>query len=822
MLNPFPAVTPLRSSLLTQPLNKDTVPPIEELESLLSELKVLKQRSVDRAKKAESDVKTAEDSFRRMKEREREKGKGREKLEDTRSKDRERERERDREKDREKVRERRGSSVSVTLTEGGSSGRRAGSSVSALGDRVEKIKKERDYTPPSDIASIRQRLAQSGSAGPSSNKGSHDKGSEDKKKKKKRKREDGSDMEPEPSHVKSVKAGAGTSAGSATPQHPSASHTSSSNAHGHPNKGSVSVPKPLPSSASASGSTTALLKNLPDFSLPSAPLAPLLPARPQPAIIQKHHSALAAEAAAASSSEASTSQIPSSSTSDPSSSTQSPTSHLPLPRHPHLPKYEPILHGPPSSHPAHPLHPLDIHDDFSKLKTPSQILVSTFYASIEPWIRGIKEEDVGLLEWEGDIIEPFIMPKLGRWYESVWEDVDNGLPKKDQPPLLGAGENKNWDPHNTSFAAPEPGWDPSTLRDDDLQNEGKGHGPLTERLISALMPIEGAMNSWKGVKAAEDAMEGRPGGSGAAASKRDKVVSVSDLETRIRDTMRAYGLLGPRPPGGGDGNDGSVPIDATGMPDYTEKVDDPIATALRHAQVELRTVSATNRARKLRLAAVAKDRLSYQEYLDLRDSLDKNINLLYAKLQKRDSGSTRGRRKGKKDRDKDKERGDSVALSVNGVSASVGGTPVPNANGVDGEPPPPCPAALGLGPDPETNHLVVTEQLNNLVETRRRWVDAVGGVFDAMEKETPGRIWGIPQRSLYEGLEAEVEEILKERMGILANMNGCGNGGGQPVVNGHVNGVAKMDGVVETGVARRSHFGSKGKEKQRVDEMEIG
>ncbi|KAG7086383.1 hypothetical protein E1B28_002340 [Marasmius oreades] len=798
MLNSFPAVTQLRSSLLTQPLNKDAVPPTEELESLFSELKILKQRSVDRTKKAESDVRIVEESFRRMKDRERDKGKGRERPEDTRIKDR------DREKDREKARERGGSRASVTLTEGGSSGR----SVSTVGDRVEKIKKERDHSPPTDITTIRQRLAQSGSSGPTSSKVSYDKGSEDKKKKKKRKRDEGSEVETEPSHVKSVKAGTGTSAGSATPQHPSLSHSSSSNAHGHPNKGSVSLTKTFPSSASASGSTTGYFKNLPDFSLPSAPIAPLLPTRPQYTPVQKHYSAVA-EAAASSSLEPSTSQLPSSS--DPSSS-QPPTSQLPLPRHPHLPKYEPILHGPPSSHPAHPLHPLDIHDDFSKLKAPAQILVGTFYASIEPWIRAIKEEDVGFLEWEGDIVEPFVMPKLGRWYESVWDDLDNGVKNVDPEPT----GNKNWDPHNTSFAAPEPQWDPSTLKDEDLQNEEHGHGPLTERLISALMPIEGAMNSWKGVKAAEDAMEGRPGGSGAAASKRDKVVSVADLETRIRDTMRAYGLMGPRSSGGGEGGEGSVTMDASGMPDYSEKVDDPIATALRHAQAELRTVSATNRARKLRVAAIAKDRLSYQEYLDLRDSLDKNINLAYAKLQKRDSGSTRGRKKGKKD--KDKERGDSVALSVNGVSASVSGTPAPNANGIDGEPPPPCPAALGLGPDPETNHLVVAEHLNSLVETRRKWVDTVGGVFEAMEKETPGRIWGIPQRSIYEGLEAEVEEILKERMGLLANMNGSNDG---PAVNGHVNGAAKMDGIVETGVAKRSHLSSKGKERQRVDEMDI-
>ena len=38
------------------------------------------------------------------------------------------------------------------------------------------------------------------------------------------------------------------------------------------------------------------------------------------------------------------------------------------------------------------------------------------------------------------------------------------------------------------------------------------------------------------------------------------------------------------------------------QPDFSEAVDDPIATALRHAQRELRTVVATNKARRARLA----------------------------------------------------------------------------------------------------------------------------------------------------------------------------------------------------------------------------
>lgn len=195
-----------------------------------------------------------------------------------------------------------------------------------------------------------------------------------------------------------------------------------------------------------------------------------------------------------------------------------------------LPPRPPI---PPAPVPG-PSQPTDVTEDFSKLKQPSQIPVNTFYTSIEPWIRGIKEEDIGFLEFSGDDVEPYIMPKLGRHYLDVWEEMDTEMYGAPLPGLA---------PHRTADGVPLPKWDPSTLAESDLSAEERSHGPLTERLISALLPIQDAATSWKGVKAAEDAMEGRPGGTGAAAARREKV-NVADLEDRIQDTMRFHGLLG--------------------------------------------------------------------------------------------------------------------------------------------------------------------------------------------------------------------------------------------------------------------------------------
>lgn len=162
-------------------------------------------------------------------------------------------------------------------------------------------------------------------------------------------------------------------------------------------------------------------------------------------------------------------------------------------------------------------------------------------------------------------------------------------------------------------------------------------------------------------------------------------------------------------------------------------MDDPIATALRQAQTELRGVVATNNARKARLVAIARDRLGYQEYLDLRDSIDKNISSVYTKLQKKDVP------KSKKVKKKYSE--------MNGMDP-----PIPALT--------PCPAALGLGPD-DDNRLVVPEQLRQLVHTREQWVDVVGGVFAAKQAEEPGRIWGLPQKSVFEGIDEQVRSVIE-------------------------------------------------------------
>jgi transcriptional adapter 3 len=183
----------------------------------------------------------------------------------------------------------------------------------------------------------------------------------------------------------------------------------------------------------------------------------------------------------------------------------------------------------------------------------------------------------------------------------------------------------------------------------------------------------------------------------------------------------------------------------------------------------LRTVVAINKARRARLAAIARDRLGYQEYLELRDALDKNISGLYTKLQKKDGPKSHKKKK------KPSELG--------GTSGLLNGSALP----------PPSPAALGLIQDDEL-HLSIPDQLKQLIQTRRQWVDTVGAVFDQKERENPGRIYGLPKTSVYEGIEDEIRQEL-ERLGPPLRPGqspASTNGAGPPRTNGAGKGKARV------------------------------
>jgi hypothetical protein len=74
----FASPPPFRPAVLRVPI--DAVPSVEELEHLQSELVILKQRTLERARKAAADLRTMQETVGRARERERAKARAPEKI----------------------------------------------------------------------------------------------------------------------------------------------------------------------------------------------------------------------------------------------------------------------------------------------------------------------------------------------------------------------------------------------------------------------------------------------------------------------------------------------------------------------------------------------------------------------------------------------------------------------------------------------------------------------------------------------------------------------------------------------------------------------
>ena len=77
-VTPYAFPPTIRSSLLKNPT--DAVPPTDDLEALQQELRALRQKTLERIKKAGDDIIAIQESFKRLKEKEKGKGKAVEKV----------------------------------------------------------------------------------------------------------------------------------------------------------------------------------------------------------------------------------------------------------------------------------------------------------------------------------------------------------------------------------------------------------------------------------------------------------------------------------------------------------------------------------------------------------------------------------------------------------------------------------------------------------------------------------------------------------------------------------------------------------------------
>lgn len=425
--------------------------------------------------------------------------------------------------------------------------------------------------------------------------------------------------------------------------------------------------------------------------------------------------------------------------------------------------------------------------DFTKAKPPNQVQFSTFSSYVEPYFRQYTEEDTSFLKTKycfippsasgnqknvsetTDLskrmaIEPYIIPKLGPLYTEKWmqEDGPNPSYTLSPPPV----------PSNEEF---EPKGTTDSIVDDVLETEKVSCGPLTSRLLSALMS-ESVFDEKKFkkeeevdkkddeikveekdpepiVKTEEEEEDFANGGETAVSSLVDgswkisaSKTDFSSLDDRLRREFRYVGILDVglldkeetvrnkyevkfghttetyHPPK--RNNDEDVKIDWV-----KGREDDEICHELRILQRELRRVSYLNRAYKTRLLPIVEDQLGWQEYTHIQEDLDKQVDQAYV------------RRTRANNRTKKKKSGSSSSAHAAHV------------NGVGIEQP---------------------QRLKALLEKRHKWITKIGPVF-----KSPREMKRMPDNSIFEDIkytpgvdDDDINEMYEDLMDTNEEVNG--------------------------------------------------
>ncbi|KAJ2615931.1 Transcriptional regulator [Coemansia sp. RSA 1804] len=257
------------------------------------------------------------------------------------------------------------------------------------------------------------------------------------------------------------------------------------------------------------------------------------------------------------------------------------------------------------------------------------VQIQTFWSSLEPYFRTIGDDDILYLEDRSDNQESYVVPRLGRFYAHLWAEEEvahfpdhmHSSKTRHAAKYLTAAETRG--KHNSYVSAGG-----ADLSDSDLSLNAARLAPLTERIISALVAEQLLHNSDNGgiVKKELD-------GLGINESRNVEYKSDSDLsdlgdadprllppdsesvslEDRLKRELQYIGILDEQ-----DVN-------------WDNREDDEVSAAIRSLQRQLRDQVRVNKLRKERLLPIAKDHIGNQEYTQVIDELDKQVEQSYLK-----------------------------------------------------------------------------------------------------------------------------------------------------------------------------------------------
>ncbi|KAJ2830129.1 Transcriptional regulator [Coemansia erecta] len=266
-----------------------------------------------------------------------------------------------------------------------------------------------------------------------------------------------------------------------------------------------------------------------------------------------------------------------------------------------------------------------VQDDFSRVKVTNQVQIQTYWASLEPYFRNITDEDIVLLESAPEDQEIYVIPKLGKFYAYTWAEEEvahfpdhmhSSKTRYIAKSLLGSdapGKSRS-DPLAAS----------GDLADQELSLNTARLAPLTERIVSVLVAERLVLSDENGVKAeaGDFGLDGSNLGYSSDTEGGDTEIEprqlsssgeTLSLEDRLKRELRYIGILG----------DDDV--------NWNDREDDEVCVTIRALQRQLREQTKINNLRKARLLPISKEHIGFQEYTQVIDELDKQVEQCYIK-----------------------------------------------------------------------------------------------------------------------------------------------------------------------------------------------
>ncbi|KAI9361317.1 histone acetyltransferases subunit 3-domain-containing protein [Pilaira anomala] len=268
--------------------------------------------------------------------------------------------------------------------------------------------------------------------------------------------------------------------------------------------------------------------------------------------------------------------------------------------------------------------------DFVRVKPKDQVPIATFWTAMEPYFRNLTEEDRAFLLEKSDNSKPFLIPPLGQYYAEQWAEEDQAIGFGLHTRTPSRQSIDHTPQHKLKYLQRE-------ITDENLLQDDIGSGTLTERLLSSLVAEEildpSEVKSFQNddnddpMSDVETDKQSKHHGRTIVELSSDPTEEIVSFEERLRRELRYAGLFA----------DDDI--------DWNAKEDDEICAELRTLGREFKEQVKENDFRKKKLLQVVDTQLQFEQYRQVLDTLDSQVEQGYMKrfrLQKSKKRKTTG------------------------------------------------------------------------------------------------------------------------------------------------------------------------------------